>query len=347
MRLAFSRLMTAVSGLFVLGLFIVMPASAEQGVLSLRYPPDRTVIEYDILDVSIGVDKGAVDLIKVNVNGRERASAVPDRDHECFSLPLDPGMNEITVSAFRNRKPLDRIIFSAFRRSEIESAYHKAPDGFMKKYFHMGDTAECSACHILESRESDEMPISPASFTARNFSKEAVISSTSTCYSCHKEITSRQYVHGPAAVWSCLSCHEKGSEPRYSVKKPDREICFKCHVEQRDDWSSKKVVHGPVNLGKCTICHSPHSANNPFNLFKPTWNLCTTCHAEKGSGQHVLGDSFSTGGHPTHGRPDPLRKGKELSCASCHEPHASNFLHLWAFDVQNLFELCKKCHYDK
>jgi predicted CXXCH cytochrome family protein len=61
----------------------------------------------------------------------------------------------------------------------------------------------------------------------------------------------------------------------------------------------------------------------------------------------VLGDSFSTEGHPTRDRQDPVRIGKELTCSSCHNPHASNSPNLWAFDVQSTFELCVKCHYDK
>lgn len=346
-RAALFPLVTVIIGTCAYALFFALPVRAEQSTVSIKYPPDKTVMEFDILDISVKVDRNDADLVKVAVDGRTRESVVPDQDYECFSLHLQPGTSRIEVTAFKDGKETGRAVLSAFHRSDLSRMYNKVPDGFKRVSFHSRDNTECSSCHILEPTEYDEKPISPVSFAVTNFDKETVFASTSTCYSCHKEITARPYVHGPAAVWSCLSCHEKGSDPVYSVKKPDNEMCFKCHVEQRDEWSSKKFVHGPVNIGKCTICHSPHSANNSFNLYKPTWNLCTNCHFEKGSGMHVLGDSFSTEGHPTRNRPDPLRKGKELSCASCHEPHASNFPNLWQFNVQGLFELCRKCHFDK
>jgi predicted CXXCH cytochrome family protein len=110
------------------------------------------------------------------------------------------------------------------------------------------------------------------------------------------------------------------------------------------NWSSKKYVHGPVNLGKCIICHKPHGSDYPFYLLKQSWELCVACHADRATGKHVLGDAFSTEGHPTRGYPDPLRKGEELVCASCHNSHASSFPNLWEYEVESLFDLCQKCH---
>jgi len=333
--------------LFAFNHLTAVNAYAADKALTVNYPPDNTVREYDILSVSLKVDLNKVERIKAWVDRREKADIVPDQEFECFSLPLRPGLNKIEIAAIQRGKKLEEAVFYVFQRSDLAKIYMKAPDGFKKDYFHMSDSTACAACHKMDPVEYDKMPINPQAFSSENFDREKVFSLTSTCYSCHNKITSRAYVHGPAAVWSCLSCHNEESKPLYSVKKPDTETCFMCHVEQKMDWDSKKFAHGPVTIGRCTICHSPHSADNPFNLFKSTWALCTNCHKEKGSGKHVLGDSFSTEGHPTRNRKDPLRKGKELSCASCHEPHASNFPHLWAFDVQNLFELCRKCHYDK
>ncbi len=346
-RSAFYLLLAFITVFLIVNQFAVLPAEAEIDVFSVNYPPDNTAMEYDILSVSLKIDLSSVDMIRVKVNGREQKSIVPDNEYECFSLNLRPGDNKIEIEVIKDKIIIDGAVRNVFHRSDLSKLYMKVPDGFRKDYFHMTDTSKCSECHKMEPVEYDKKPISPKSFAAENLDKEQGFASTSTCYSCHKKITSRKYVHGPAAVWSCLSCHETDLEPRYSVRKPYTATCFECHEEQKNYWDAKKYMHGPVTIGSCTICHSPHSANNPFNLFKKTWDLCTNCHAEKGSGRHVLGDSFSTEGHPTRNRKDPLREGKELSCASCHEPHASNFPHLWAFDVENLFELCKKCHFDK
>jgi predicted CXXCH cytochrome family protein len=327
-------------------LFIII-GIAEADTITLQYPPDNTVMEFDLLNISLEIPKDSADLIKANVNDKERASIVPDNTYACFSVPLELGINRIEITASKKGKHVFDVTLNVFRRSDLAGDYMKIPAGFKKDYFHTGDTSRCAECHILEPRETDRKPVSPTSFVAEAFDKKTVIQSTSTCYSCHNKIAAAPYVHGPVAVWSCLSCHDEKSDPRYAVKRPDTEVCFGCHIEQKKDWQSKKFTHGPVTLGKCTICHSPHSSKYPFNLYKATWDLCVNCHVDRGSGTHVLGDSFSTEGHPTRGKPDPVRIGKELSCASCHNPHASNYPHLWAFEAQDMFDLCRKCHFDK
>jgi predicted CXXCH cytochrome family protein len=325
----------------------IVNAAADQGQITLHYPPDKIVLEYGLLNISLELPLGTADNIKVNNNGREVLSIVPDEEHECFSLPLNLGLNSVTIYAAKGSFPVFERTVNVFQRSDLESAYTKPPADFQKDYFHMKDLPKCAECHTMEPKESDGRPVLPSSFATEDTDREAELSAASTCYSCHKHIASSPYVHGPVAVWSCLSCHETDSEPRYAVKKPDTEVCFGCHKEQKDEWETKEYSHGPVTIGKCVICHSPHSSDYPFNLYKAPWDLCVNCHAEKANGKHVLGDSFSTEGHPTKDRKDPVRIGRELSCASCHNPHASDFPHLWAFNVHSMFELCTKCHFDK
>lgn len=328
-------------------ILLSIAGTSEAEPVTIQYPPDNAVMEFDLLNISMEIPADSADLIKTKVNDKERANIIPDSKYECFSVPLIPGINRIDISATKKGKPVFDAALNVFRRSDLAAEYMKIPEGFKKDNFHMSDTARCAECHILEPREADRKPVSPASFIAEAFDKKTVIQSTSTCYSCHNKIAASPYVHGPVAVWSCLSCHDDKAAPKYAVKSPDTEVCFGCHTEQKTDWQSKKFIHGPVSLGKCTICHSPHASRYPFNLYKATWDLCVNCHADRGSGTHVLGVSTSTEGHPTRNKPDPVRIGKELSCASCHNPHASNYRHLWAFEAQDMFDLCRKCHFDK
>ncbi|MBI4849918.1 MAG: hypothetical protein HY808_15315 [Nitrospirae bacterium] len=321
-------------------------AEADHEKIALQYPPDGTVVEYNIAEISLKVPAGSADAIKVYVNDNEDPlTIISDLEYKCFSVPLKLGVNKINIIALKGDYQVFNTIIKVFRRSDIVGAYINPPAGFKKDSFHMNEWPQCSKCHIMSPTEYDKKPLNPSTF--KDLDKKALLSVTSTCYTCHNKITSSTYVHGPAAVWSCLSCHDPKSAPKYSVKKPDTELCFSCHTDQKNEWSGKKYTHGPVTLGKCTICHSPHASENPFNLVKPAWNLCVNCHAEKATGTHVLGGSMFTEGHPTHNRPDPVRIGKELTCASCHNPHASNYPHLWAFEVETIFELCQKCHKKK
>jgi predicted CXXCH cytochrome family protein len=120
--------------------------------------------------------------------------------------------------------------------------------------------------------------------------------------------------------------------------------CFGCHQEQKDRFYGNPYQHGPTATGFCTICHNPHGTDNEFFVKKATWNLCTTCHYEKGSGRHVVSWGPSGQTHPTRQRPDPSRAGKELSCASCHNPHAAPGAKLWNFGAVRWMDLCRNCH---
>lgn len=319
--------------------------SGEQKIITINYPPDKTIREFFDAGISLSVPLSLVDKIHVKAENNIEGDILPDSKFECFNVPLINGLNSITITASKNNKLLEKVTLTIFRRSEIESSYKNPPSDFTKDLFHMNARKECSACHELTPKDADRTPVNIATYSELYFKDNlSYISKTSTCYSCHKKITSYPFVHGPASVWSCLSCHNSESIPKYSVKQPESDVCFGCHTEQKTEWKSKKIIHGPVNIGRCAICHSPHSAPNEYNLVKPIWDLCTSCHDDKKSGQHIVGGMFFKDGHPTKGKPDPVRPGKELSCASCHNPHASDFPNLWALEAQGPFDLCLKCH---
>jgi predicted CXXCH cytochrome family protein len=332
---------------FILAFILITcpDAFSDENIIKVNYPPDKTIREFTDAGISISVPLDIVDKIHVRAENDVEGDIIPDSKYECFSAPLILGVNVIEITAFRGDKELEKKTISIFRRSDIESSYRKAPPGFQKDRFHLNNNRDCAACHELRPKETDKKPVNLATFSdMAPEAKAENISSVSTCYSCHKKITSYPFVHGPASVWSCLSCHDPDSVPRYNIPETEAVICFTCHTEQDAEWHSKKYIHGPVNIGKCAICHSPHSSNYPHNLVKPVWDLCTSCHRDKKSGKHVLGGMFFKEGHPTKGRPDPLRKGKELSCASCHNPHASDYPKLWALNAKGAFDLCLKCH---
>ena len=326
----------------VLVLLFNLTADGSSNVLTLHYPPDKSVVESDYMSISLSTIEGFDGHLKVEVNKDETTKILPGQ-FRCFRVALDLGINTIDLLAESGGKSVDQISITVFRRSSIISRYRTPPPEFKMAFFHMQDHSECTGCHVLDPTEADRKPVNILKLSAKS-GNEMPGSSVSTCYSCHKGILSDKYVHGPVAVWSCLSCHDPDSDPRYSVKRPDSDMCYECHLEQMKIWSSKKYVHGPINLGKCTICHEPHGSDYPDYLLNQSWDLCVSCHADSATGKHVLGDAFSTKGHPTRGYPDPLRKGEELTCASCHNSHASSFPNLWEYEVESLFDLCQKCH---
>jgi len=332
---------------FIIVLSLASGLSAEESghVITLNYPPDRTIMEFDILSMSLSVPAGSADSIKVFVDDKERSWIVPDLETECFSVLLTTGINRINIKAEKENSEVASFSISVFRRSGLESAYKIPPPGFQKDFFHIKNNSRCSACHTLKPSGADRKPVSIAAFPDEK-QKYSYIPAASTCYSCHRRLTSYPFVHGPSAAWSCLSCHDSDAAPVYAVRKPDTKVCFGCHIEQKEEWESRKYFHGPYTTGSCIICHSPHASEHPSNLHKPTWDLCINCHTDKGSGRHIVAAVGGSYFHPTRGKQDPLRKDKELSCVSCHDPHTSDSPRLWRLNVGSGFELCRKCHTD-
>jgi len=314
----------------------------RQNIFTLNYPPDKTIMEFELLSISLKISQDSVDLISANVNDVEKIRIFPDSEFECFSIPLEIGTNRINLTAIKEDRLIGEIIFNVFRRSDLESKFKEPPAGFKKDYFHMKENSQCAPCHIMEPTGADKKSLQMIFSASEN--KAVVDASSSTCYSCHKRIIAYPFVHGPASVWSCLSCHDPQAEPKYSVKKPVTKICLSCHLEHMEKWNAKKYFHGPSNTGKCSICHNPHASENPSSLFKPIWDLCVSCHIDKGDGRHIVEGYVNTDSHPTHGKPDPLREGKELTCASCHNSHASDSPKLWRLDIETGIALCKECH---
>jgi predicted CXXCH cytochrome family protein len=329
------------SYLFVVILIMTFCSAAEgsERVMSLHYPPDKTVMQFGLLNVALSVSEEFKGKIVVYVNGLEEKEVLNDRVMKCFSVYIDPGINEVSITARDGKREVERQTFSVFRRSDLTREFRKPPKAYKKAFFHMSTWGQCAGCHTMEPTEADKKPVNITALSSEEPGKPA-----STCYSCHKAIMSYSYVHGPVSVWACLSCHESDAKPCYAVKKPESQVCYTCHVEQQKEWTSKKYIHGPVNSGECSICHNPHASDHPFFLSKNIWNLCVQCHVESGSGLHVIADVYSKKGHPTRGKPDPVRIGKELTCASCHNSHASDFPKLWGFGIESIFELCQKCH---
>ncbi len=167
------------------------------------------------------------------------------------------------------------------------------------------------------------------------------------CLTCHAKLVANKKVKHPAIDMGCTGCHEQhsGKNPKMLKALPP-DLCFKCH--DKDDFNGK-FVHGPVKAGQCITCHEPHASDNENLLKKPRAQMCLECHDDIKEAPHMIA-GFSRKGHPIgdEKRPqptaDPLRKGKLFYCASCHEPHRSDFDKMRRFDPKLGMGVCQKCH---
>ncbi len=307
-------------------------AAAETENLSVLTPLDKTFVESELLSVVVIVRPGAFDTVGIKVNNREYSGLKKQGNyHISADIKLDEGSNRITISGMKGLKILEERKLEVFHREELSGRDRVAPPGFKMYYFHTSDNEKkCKACHRFETEQKGN-------------------AEQSRCLSCHKRITEHSFVHGPSAVGSCETCHSRASDKRSktsrnSAAEPYSKICHQCHGDSINSWNALDNRHGPYALGNCTICHDPHGSDYPYFTRKHTTSLCVSCHEEKASGAHVV-VSFAGRSHPVRGKPDPLNNGKELTCASCHNPHASKFSSLLFQDEKkDSTGFCMSCH---
>lgn len=322
----------------ILLLFFVSSANtADEGSKSDKFsviePVVNSMFEGELMDIVVKVNDSGLNEITVTNKGSDtwKVLVTKGKEYYCKTIVLDYGPNELVFNASREGKIIESKKVNVFFRADISKEFRRSPPEFQKKEFHQGSRdSVCNPCHRIEITEKDIKPLKPEN---------------SVCHQCHKKIALYNYVHGPVSRGDCLRCHNKDSKPvRFATQKPDSELCFICHKEKKDEWAPKKYMHGPAATGKCTICHNAHASNNIAWLRKPSWDLCVTCHEDRASGAHVV-IGFTPGStHPTKGKPDPVRYGKEISCASCHSPHASNSKSLFPNDAPSFDGLCQMCH---
>ena len=252
-----------------------------------------------------------------NINVLSKQFAIRYGETFSFSVPLSLGENTFYLRGFDKKGVMtanDSVKF--YRYSEI--AGHTTTDGFTKENFHiLSNENKCSSCHQT---------------TFQNLSKETTVEKE--CAPCHTPLSRLPYFHAPSANWECLKCHDSKQEKKFQLNADySAKICFECHTDKQEDIAKKKSVHGVVD--QCTMCHDAHGADNDMFLVAPVNTICRTCHDDIAQKPHPVVN------HPIDGRPDPFRKGKEMSCITCHNPHTSEHPQLL---VAPQMSLCQDCH---
>jgi predicted CXXCH cytochrome family protein len=310
------------------------PGSAAFAGLAVAQPPERSIVQGGLLIiVLLKSPPGLVDEIQISVNNRKQSLAPKTftQDVVCYDgISLSYGLNTVKIAGFKNNKKTEEITRQVFYQDDLSTGTISIPAGFKTYRFHIDEyEKECSTCHGLDFHKAED-------------SQDPL---RSPCYVCHKKMLSEyKFTHGPSAVWSCLMCHDgKSKTPKLAVIKPDEKSCSACHDTS---WDNKKYKHAPTAAGACTTCHNPHATNRQYFLRMETGDLCASCHEEILRKPHVIGSFSGNGGHPLKRSPNPFNRTKDFTCASCHNPHASNSLvFLDAFDEsKSTMQFCASCH---
>ncbi len=280
----------------------------DEGELKIRYRPIRTI-------VNVNFEGPATFLF-------HRKAVIPKPCSSCHTKKLPKDAN-LDVKRLQKNSDYSPACFSCHRRLISRSIWLHSPSA----------NVQCMSCHqqkpgktmisILEGRVDD------------------------VCFGCHvnkRKFKESAHVHGPVGTGDCTVCHDPhGDNYKFQLWADGRSaICIGCHADKRD--SLKQQVgfysHGIIQGGGCVSCHDAHSSPNRFQLYKPINELCTSCH----TALQRLETGHPVGNHPLSNKPDPRRKGRELSCTSCHNPHGSNYRYLLIGDLLG-GHVCSKCHH--
>lgn len=198
---------------------------------------------------------------------------------------------------------------------------------FQGKVVHAALGMGCTKCHNPHSSKNGKLL------------REAL---PGLCFNCHdKAKFEKKFPHAPVAGGSCLDCHSvHASDLDRLLLKPVPELCYNCHDNSE---FNRPVKHTPAESGLCAVCHDMHSADQRMLLKLPASDGCLQCHPKIDRQPHAARGSTQAG-HPIRDRRTPKAKTGELSCATCHNPHSSDFRTLFRYKAEKAFDLCRNCH---
>lgn len=286
--------------------FVINPGYQE---LKIRYKPVRTLL-------NVNFEDSAAFLF-------HRTVVIPDECNLCHSDKL-PSDADLDVTRLQKNDDYSPVCFSCHRQLQSKNNWQHGPAANLY----------CMSCH---RKGNDNTSITM--LTGRV---------DEVCFQCHvnkKKINGQQHIHGPVGTGDCTICHDPhGDAYKFQLwADGKKDLCIGCHGDKKN--AGKKTMgftpHGIVLGGGCVACHSPHASNNRFQLYKPINELCVSCHLSLAN----MEKGHPVGSHPLKGKADPRRNGRELSCASCHNPHGSNYRYLLIGDLLG-GHVCSMCHND-
>jgi len=302
------------------------PVSWSEERIQVLSPPDMAFVNGKLINLVCRIKKNSFDAIRVTIDN-DTIQSLPDPvvryNIRHSSLFLSEGENKVRIEGLLGQNTIEEKVITVYLRSALSQKYNRPPTAFAEYRFHISKNERtCMPCHEEKLRDGTALR---------------------SCSPCHKRIVDYKFVHGPAAVWACVACHNENSEKsKNGVPGPEVMVCRMCHTEELAAWHSEKFGHGPTVAGKCALCHNPHASDQPFLLVEEISNLCGFCHEEKMTNNHVM-TGFSGRGHPMkQGSTQDGRSG--ISCASCHNPHAANNSNLLAKFNGSRMGFCRNCH---
>lgn len=322
--------------ILLLAFLMTLFAGSASAAIQLIYPAERSFVhrsDYIILKTNDSSISG----VRLTINGVDsdilQISSTEYRklfgDMLIVQPVWDKGKNQLLVEGFSGDKKVQSIATEIFFNQSDDRS--QIPKDFIESPFHVPEKEKiCAPCHLMSSSVEKGASQDPKK---------------SPCALCHTKLVTVKIPHEPALNFSCTHCHSKVDTPRYGVPGSNSAFCAECHADKIDQIKKNSFPHGLVAAGYCMVCHDPHGSENPGSLKAPINEVCLSCHQKIAKEPHVARNNLGKG-HPLSGKNDlsPNRRGKELSCVSCHDPHGGVVRYFFVSRKEERMALCQFCH---
>lgn len=319
------------TGATAFGLEIIYPADGTYSVRNnyIIFKGGEPAIDAFTLEID-GVKSQMLDISSPQYRQLLKDMVILPAAPPSAPLVAEGGAHKVLIEGYsRGQTQWEKVSSASAEFYYLADPTDTPPEGFERFVMHVSEReAGCVPCHDMNPD-----PVAMSLDTVQH----------NPCGKCHKRMLNKKYVHGPAGVLDCGGCHDSDTRPeKYLVTKNDPELCNGCHEDKNAEFNRNKYVHGPGGAGLCRLCHDSHGSNEIAQLLKPVNALCISCHETDMSSHVVRG--VSGVGHPLSGKDDPSRPGRDLSCASCHDPHGGSSRYFFKGGVTSRFSLCQFCH---
>ncbi len=197
-------------------LLVTSAFSQDRQPVPVLYPKDGSVVGNK---VNLVLDPSDIAWFRVEVNGNGYPAIDTARGaHALQGLAMQPGRNVIIVNVLsasadqdkksREKAPTTVVASRTVTVFNSEGFFGAVPSGFTRDPFHTREhEATCGSCHRLEVADQDKNHAKPSDVL---------------CFACHQKVPTGKEIHGPAALWNCLSCHNPELYPaKYAFTSVD------------------------------------------------------------------------------------------------------------------------------
>jgi DmsE family decaheme c-type cytochrome len=196
--------------------------------------------------------------------------------------------------------------------------------------------AGCESCH---GPGAAHVQAKGGAATIKAFSRMTPEQVLDACLTCHRKDWNRSEIRRSSHTQQrvvCTSCHSihRPGEFRHLLAAPQRDLCYSCHGEVRQQFNLPVKHRVNEGLIRCSDCHNPHGAPAIPSRMGVRPRMVTA----------FLNETPCIRCHPEYRGPFAFEHAavRVDGCEVCHAPHGSTNSRLLRRPV--VFTLCLECH---